>query len=145
MNGAERPACTSPPSKFASVETFSDSKVRISSVGKVADAVRCLFSFAHSNEIIRHYIAMDSEALQGIDRQPARKRHVRRAELSETMTLQLSTFVAAAIRAVVRAGEVSSAGAFIEEAVRQRLRECRRERVYAAYAEASRDQSSLPR
>jgi hypothetical protein len=55
------------------------------------------------------------------------------------MTLQLPTFVAAAMRAVVRAGEVSSAGVFIEEAVRQRSRERRRERVYAAYAKASRD------
>lgn len=43
------------------------------------------------------------------------------------------------IRLVVKAGAAPNASAFIEAAVRDCLRERRRQRVCAAYAEASRD------
>lgn len=55
------------------------------------------------------------------------------------MSFQLRTSVGEAIRAVVKAGDAPSASAFVEQLVKERLRERRRKRVYAAYAEASRD------
>lgn len=47
--------------------------------------------------------------------------------------------VAAAVRELVKSGEVPSADAFIEEAVIAQLRELRKARVYAAYAQAAAD------
>ncbi len=55
------------------------------------------------------------------------------------MSFQLHASVAEAIRAVVKAGEAPSANVFVEEAVKGKLRERRRDRVYAAYAEAAND------
>ena len=55
------------------------------------------------------------------------------------MSFQLHASVAEAIRTVVKAGEAPSANVFVEEAVKAHLRTRRRERVYAAYAEAARD------
>jgi|KBSMisStaDraftv2_1062788.scaffolds.fasta_scaffold118843_2 Arc/MetJ-type ribon-helix-helix transcriptional regulator len=55
------------------------------------------------------------------------------------MSFQLRTSVAEAIRTVVNAGEAPNASGFVEEVVRERLRERRRKRVYAAYGEASED------
>ena len=55
------------------------------------------------------------------------------------MSFDLRISVAEAIRAIVKAGEAPNASAFVEEAVKDRLRERRRKRVYAAYAEASQD------
>jgi hypothetical protein len=55
------------------------------------------------------------------------------------VTLRLHERVAAAVRAIVDAGEAPSADAFVEEAVLAALRERRRQRVYAAYAEAAAD------
>lgn len=59
------------------------------------------------------------------------------------MTFQLHASVAEAIRAVVNAGEAPSANVFVEEAVKERLRERRRAYVYAAYAEAARDSAFM--
>lgn len=39
----------------------------------------------------------------------------------------------------MKIGEARNASAFIEDVVKERLRARRRERVYAAYADASRD------
>lgn len=47
--------------------------------------------------------------------------------------------MAEAIRLAVKIGEARNASAFIEDVVKERLRARRRERVYAAYADASRD------
>lgn len=68
-----------------------------------------------------------------------RRRRTASAEPLQKMSFQLRASVAEAIRAVVRSGEAPSANAFVEEAVKERLRERRRERVYAAYAEAAQD------
>lgn len=57
----------------------------------------------------------------------------------ETIALKLPASVVEALRAVVKAGEAPNEGAFLEEAVREHFRRRRRKRVYAAYAEASRD------
>lgn len=53
--------------------------------------------------------------------------------------MRLHARVADAVRAVVDAGEAPSADAFVEAAVIAALRERRRERLYAAYAEAAED------
>jgi Arc/MetJ-type ribon-helix-helix transcriptional regulator len=75
---------------------------------------------------------------------PARINSIRRRRSSSRdplrkVTLQLSESVAEAIKAVVDAGEAPSASVFVEDAVREKLRERRRAKVYAAYEEASRD------
>jgi hypothetical protein len=54
-------------------------------------------------------------------------------------TYQLRASVVEAIRAAVEAGEAPSANALGERAVEEHLRERRRARVYAAYAEAAGD------
>jgi Arc/MetJ-type ribon-helix-helix transcriptional regulator len=55
------------------------------------------------------------------------------------VTLQLSESVIESIRALVEKGEAPSASAFVEEAIRDKLGERRRARLYEAYEEASRD------
>lgn len=68
-----------------------------------------------------------------------RRRRTASAEPLQKMSFQLHASVADAIRAVVKSGEAPSANVFVEEAVKERLRERRREKVYAAYAEAAED------
>jgi Arc/MetJ-type ribon-helix-helix transcriptional regulator len=58
-------------------------------------------------------------------------------------TFQVNEGVLEAIRSLVEQGETPSANAFVEEALRLKLREVRRERLYAAYEEASRDPEFL--
>lgn len=82
---------------------------------------------------------MKHQATESVGGTPARRRRSGTAEPLEKMSFQLRASVAEAIRAVVKAGEAPSANVFVEEAVKERLRERRRERVYSAYAEASRD------
>jgi hypothetical protein len=55
------------------------------------------------------------------------------------VTLRLRERVATAVRAVVDAGAAPSMDAFVEDAVIAALRERRRARLYAAYAEAAAD------
>ncbi len=55
------------------------------------------------------------------------------------MTFRLHERVVEAIKAVVAAKDASSADAFVEQAVVAALRERRRERLYAEYAEAASD------
>lgn len=69
-----------------------------------------------------------------------RRRRSASSEPLQKMSFQFHASVAEAIRAVVKAGEAPSANVFVEEAVKERLRGRRRERVYAAYAEAAQDQ-----
>lgn len=61
------------------------------------------------------------------------------ADPLKKVTLRLHARVTAAVKAAVQAGAAPSADAFIEEAVIAALRERRRERLYAAYAEAAAD------
>lgn len=76
----------------------------------------------------------------GIGRSGApRRRRTASTEPLQKMSFQLHSSVAEAIRGVVNAGEAPSANVFVEEAVKLALRERRRERVYAAYAEAAQD------
>ena len=72
-----------------------------------------------------------------------RRRRTANSEPLLKMSFQLHTSVAEAIRAVVNAGEAPSANVFVEEAVKLALRERRRERVYAAYAEAAQDETFM--
>ncbi len=55
------------------------------------------------------------------------------------VTLRLHSRVAEAVRAAVDAGEAPSTDVFVEEAVVAALRERRRRRLFAAYAEAAQD------
>jgi Arc/MetJ-type ribon-helix-helix transcriptional regulator len=73
---------------------------------------------------------------------PAITRRRRRASSNDPLTkvtLQLSESVIESIRALIEKGEAPSASAFVEEAIRDKLRERRRVRLYEAYEEASRD------
>lgn len=70
---------------------------------------------------------------------PVRRRRSPSSDPLRKLTLQLSESVVEAIKAVVKTGEAPSANVFVEDAVRQKLSERRRAKVYAAYEEASRD------
>lgn len=72
------------------------------------------------------------------DRAPLRRR-ASAADPLKKVTLRLHTRVTDAIRAAVAAGDAPSTDAFVEDAVVAALRERRRRRLYAAYAEAARD------
>lgn len=82
---------------------------------------------------------MTKPRLQRVSSDRWRMRRTTRSEPLETITLQLPASMAKMIRAVVKTGKAPNAGAFLEEAVREHLRQRRRDRIYAAYAEASRD------
>jgi len=69
---------------------------------------------------------------------PLRRRSTA-ADPLKKVTLRLHARVAEAVRSVVATGDAPSADAFIEEAIIARLRERRREKLYVAYTEASRD------
>ncbi len=68
-----------------------------------------------------------------------RRRRSASAEPLTKMTFQLHASIAQAVRNVVQAGEAPSANVFVEDAIREKLQERRRERVYAAYAAAAQD------
>ena len=68
-----------------------------------------------------------------------RRRRSAASDPLKKMTIQMSQSVVEAIKSVVEAGEAASANVFVEDAVREKLRERRRGKVYAAYEEASRD------
>jgi hypothetical protein len=55
------------------------------------------------------------------------------------VTYQLRAGVADSVRAAVDAGVAPDANTFVEDAIIERLKELRRERLYAAYAEAQND------
>ena len=82
---------------------------------------------------------MRNQNSQDAGRPPVRRRRTASAEPLQKMSFQLHSSVADAIRAVVKSGEAPSANVFVEEAVKERLRERRREKIYAAYAEAAQD------
>ncbi len=69
-------------------------------------------------------------------------RRRRTASVSDPLkkvTVHLHASVSVAITRLVNQGAAASQGAFIEAAVLAKLREMRREKVYAAYAEAAAD------
>lgn len=76
---------------------------------------------------------------QHIRGRPQRGQRTTSTEPLETISLQLRAPIAEAIRAAVRVGEAPNASTLVEDLVKERLRERRRQRVYAAYAEASQD------
>lgn len=69
----------------------------------------------------------------------ALRRRATAADPLKKVTLRLHTRVAEAVRAAVAAGDAPSTDAFVEDAVVAALRERRRQRLYAAYAEAAQD------
>jgi Arc/MetJ-type ribon-helix-helix transcriptional regulator len=58
-------------------------------------------------------------------------------------TFQVDEGVLQEVRSLVEQGETPSANAFVEEALRLKLRQVRRARLYAAYEEASQDPEFL--
>lgn len=70
---------------------------------------------------------------------PARRRRSSSDDPLKKLTLQLSESIVNAIRTLVKVGEAPSANVFVEDAVRARLRERRRAKIYAAYEEAAND------
>ena len=69
---------------------------------------------------------------------PRRRRSVATESLKKA-TFQMPASVVEAIKRAVQVGEAPSANALVEQAVREKLREMRRARVYQAYAKAVRD------
>lgn len=72
-------------------------------------------------------------------RPSSRRRRGTAANPLKKVTLRLHERVTAAVRALVEVGEASSTDAFVEDAVIAALRERRRQRLYAAYADAAAD------
>ncbi|MFN2563536.1 MAG: hypothetical protein ABR499_00825 [Gemmatimonadaceae bacterium] len=68
-----------------------------------------------------------------------RRRRITAGEPLKKATFQIHASVVDAIKAAVQAGVAPSANALVEEAVKDKLRELRRARVYQAYAEAAQD------
>ncbi|MBU6364856.1 MAG: hypothetical protein KJT01_01465 [Gemmatimonadetes bacterium] len=67
------------------------------------------------------------------------RRRASAADPLKKVTIRLHTRVADAVRSAVDAGDAPSADAFIEDAIVAALREQRRARLYAAYAQAAQD------
>ena len=68
-----------------------------------------------------------------------RRRTASAADPLKKVTVHLHESVSTAIMRMVRQGVAASQAAFIEDAVIAQLREIRRAKVYAAYAEAAAD------
>lgn len=80
-----------------------------------------------------------SRTMPGPARSSSTRRRSTAADPLKKVTLRLHERVTVAVKAAVQAGAAPSADAFIEDAVIAALRERRRERLYAAYAEAAAD------
>jgi hypothetical protein len=74
-----------------------------------------------------------------LERPSATRRRGTAADPLKKVTLRLTATTHLAIKAIVKAGEAPSTDAFVEAAIMAALRERRRQRVYAAYAEAAQD------
>lgn len=70
---------------------------------------------------------------------PTRRRRSASDAPLKKYTVKMSGWVIEGIKNVVDVGEAPSASAFVEEAVRDKLRERRRAKLYAAYEEAAND------
>lgn len=70
---------------------------------------------------------------------PRKRRRARHADPLRKVSYQIRTSVADGIRSAVDAGAAASVNAFVEDAIVERLKELRRERLYAAYEEAAND------
>ena len=69
-------------------------------------------------------------------------RRRRRSPYSDPLrkvSYQIRSSLAEGIRSAVAAGAAPSVNAFVEDAIIERLKELRRERLYAAYAQAAAD------
>lgn len=68
-----------------------------------------------------------------------RRRRSRYSDPLRKVSYQIRSSLAEGIRAAVAAGAAPSVNAFVEDAIVERLKELRRERLYAAYAQAAAD------
>lgn len=72
----------------------------------------------------------------------ARRRRRTNRTLHKT-TVHLEDSLLQAMKQAIEEGAAPNASAFVEDAIRMKLREVRRERLYAAYAEAAQDPGFL--
>lgn len=70
---------------------------------------------------------------------PRSRRRSPAADPLKKTTLQMHTSTLEAVKRAVDSGAAASQNEFVEEAILSRLREIRRAKVYAAYAEAAAD------
>lgn len=66
-----------------------------------------------------------------------RRRRSRHSDPLRKVSYQIRSSIAEGIRSAVDAGAAPSVNAFVEDAIIERLKELRRERLYAEYAEAA--------
>jgi hypothetical protein len=68
-----------------------------------------------------------------------KRRRSRHSDPLRKVSYQIRASIADGIRSAVDAGAAPSVNAFVEEAIVERLKELRRERLYAAYEQAAAD------
>lgn len=68
-----------------------------------------------------------------------RRRRSRHADPLRKVSYQIRGSLADGIRTAVETGAAASVNAFVEDAIVERLKQLRRERLYAAYEEAATD------
>jgi phage gp16-like protein len=68
-----------------------------------------------------------------------RRRRSRHADPLRKVSYQIRSSVADGIRTAVETGAAASVNAFVEDAIVERLKQLRRDRLYAAYEEAAND------
>lgn len=68
-----------------------------------------------------------------------RRRRLGNTDPLRKVSYQIRASVADGLRSAVEAGAAASVNAFVEDAIIERLKQLRRERLYAAYAEAAKD------
>lgn len=73
----------------------------------------------------------------------ARRRRASTSDPLKKISLQISESIYEAVRTLVSAGEVASTNVFVEEAVRAKLKERRKAKIYTAYEQAARDPAFL--
>lgn len=68
-----------------------------------------------------------------------KRRRSRHSDPLRKVSYQIRSSIADGIRSAVDSGAAPSVNAFVEDAIIERLKELRRERLYAAYAQAASD------
>jgi hypothetical protein len=72
-------------------------------------------------------------------RSPARRRSTSSGDRPKKVGWQVSQSIAEAVKEAVERGAAESQNAFVEDALLRRLKDLRREKIYAAYEEAAQD------
>lgn len=86
---------------------------------------------------------MAGSSTEGSGRKSPRRRRRIAADPPRKVGWQVRQSVAEGVREAVEAGAAESQNAFVEEALVRRLKELRREKIYAAYEEAAEDEAYM--